>query len=177
MIPPDAEREEKSRLERQVKALRSGNRVSILDALREIRSASNISILPELFELLLDQEDQEITRETASLLNDLKNKEAAPILAEALNKEEFRPIAATLAAACWQNGLSYGKYADTFADLAVTGDFQTALEAFTVLEEAVGELEQVDRLRLSGKIKHGLRQADEHKKLLLRELVRVIETY
>jgi hypothetical protein len=173
----DPDNSKKERLKRQIQALRSGNRITILDAMREIRTESSISILPELFDLLLDQEDEEIIREISSLLNDLKTKEAAQVLAVAIDNPAYKPITTLLVAACWQNGLSYGPYADSFARVAIEGSFETAIEAFTVLEEAVGELEQQERDRLSKMIKHGLLEADDQKKLLLRELVKVIETY
>jgi hypothetical protein len=177
MSAAEKENEKKQRLERQIGALRSGNRTAILEALREIRSESSTSILPELFDLLLDQEDEEIKRETASLLNDLKSAEAGQVLAEAIARPEYRPIAAILVAACWQNGLPYGEYAETFADIAVKGDYQTAIEAFTVLEEAVGELDAKERKKISDRIRHGLRESSGDKTLLLRELIKVIESY
>jgi hypothetical protein len=177
LVPAESGNSKKDHLRGQIRALRSGNRVTILDTLQEIRAESSTSILPELFNLLLEQEDEEILREISSLLNDLKIQEAAQILAEAIENPEYQPIITILLAACWQNGLSYGKYADTFARVAIRAEFAAAIEAFTVLEEAVGELEKEDRERLSVMIKHGLSEADEQKKLLLRELVKVIETY
>ena len=177
LVPAESGNSKKERLRDQVRALRSGNRVTILDTLKGIRAESSTSILTELFDLLLEQEDEEIIREVSSLLNDLKIQEAARILAEAIENPEYQSITTILVAACWQNGLSYGKYADTFARVAIQSGFATAIEAFTVLEEAVGELEKEERERLSVMIKHGLLKADEQKKLLLRELVKVIETY
>jgi hypothetical protein len=61
--------------------------------------------------------------------------------------------------------------------VAIEGEFATAIEAFTVLEETAGKLEQEERKRLSEMIRHALSRADEQKKLLLRELIKVIETY
>jgi len=173
----DAEKNKKEQLKGQISAIRSGNRTSILDALKEIRQESNIAIIPELFDLLLEQENEEIIQEVSSLLNDLKIQEAAPILAEALQNPTYKPISRMLAAACWQNGLSYGKYANTFVSLTISADYETAIEAFTVLEEAVGDLEPEERQKLILTIKHGMSGAEEQKKLLLRELVKSIESY
>jgi hypothetical protein len=177
LTPIDPDNSIKDRLRDQVQALRSGNRITILDALREIRTESSISILPDLFDLLVDQEDDEIIRGISSLLNDVKKQEAAEVLAEAIGNPAYQSIATILAAACWQNGLSYGKFAETFTKVAIDGSFETAIEAFTVLEAAVGDLDQEERDRLSKMIKYGILEANEQKKLLLRELVQVIETY
>lgn len=173
----EKENNTKQKLKGQINALRSGNRTTILDALKEIRKDSNVDILPDLFDLLLEQDDEQIISETSSLLNDLKLKEAAPVLAEALANPAYEPISRILAAACWQNGLSYGKYAESFTRLIIKADLETAIELFTVLEEAVGELDPEERAKLILRIKHGMSGSDEHKKLLLRELVKSIESY
>jgi len=46
-----------------------------------------------------------------------------------------------------------------------------------VLEEAVGELESEERAKLVLTIKHAMFESGEHKKLLLRELIKSIESY
>ena len=164
-------------LRNQIRALRSGNRRSILEAIREIRRESNVSILPELFGLLLDQEDEEIIRAASSLLNDLKIQDAVPVICEAISNPEYGPISTLLVSACWQNGLSYAKYADTFVKVAIEGSYEAAIEAFSVLEETVGALEQQDRDRLSAEVSRGLQSSDEQKSILLRELIRMMQTY
>jgi len=173
------ENEDKSKetLKVQIAAIRSGNRTTIMDALKEIRNDSSVDILTELFDLLLDQEDEEIIYEVASILNDLKLEESAHVLAEALTNPSYEAITRTLASACWQNGLSYGKYAEPFTRLMITSDLETAIEIFTILEEAVGELESDERAKLVLTVKHGMSGADDHKKLLLRELIKSIESY
>ena len=165
------------KLRLQIASLRSSNKSAILETLKELRSEGDVSILPELFNLMLIQEDEEILDEIASLLNDLKDKEAAEVLAEAIANPEFELIQTSLVAACWQNGLSYGKHITTFVDVVVSGDYSAAIEAFTVIEEAVGDLEQEERTALARSLKSILKQVDEQKKALFVELVKAIETY
>ncbi|MBE9517861.1 MAG: hypothetical protein IMY68_04795, partial [Bacteroidetes bacterium] len=141
------------KLRLQIASLRSSNKSAILETLKELRSEGDVSILPELFNLMLIQEDEEILDEIASLLNDLKDKEAAEVLAEAIANPEYELIHTSLVAACWQNGLSYGKHITTFVDVVVSGDYSTAIEAFTVIEEAVGDLKQEERAALVRSLK------------------------
>jgi len=173
----ETEKNNKEILKEQIRAIRSGNRTTIMDALKEIRKDSKIDILPELFDLLLEQEDEEIIHEVSSLLNDLKLQDAAPVLVEALENPGYESITRILASACWQNGLAYGKYAESFTRLIIRADLETAIEVFTVLEEAVGEIEVEEREKLVLTLKHGMLNSDEHKKLLLRELIKAIKTY
>lgn len=174
-MDPASERKEK--LKNQLSALRSGNKTAILVTLKEIRKEGEASILPELFQLLLNMEDEQIVAETSSLLNDLKDQRAATVLAEAITDPEYKPIVQILVSACWQNGLSYGKYLDDFVRVAVQEDYAAALEAFTVIEGAIGEVETEQRKRSVETIQAHLPDSDDRKKLLLQELIRVITDY
>lgn len=168
---------EQKKLARQIEALRSGNRTAILASLKELRMEGEVAVLPELFDLLLDQEDEQILLDTRNILNDLKDPRAASILAGAINKKEFEEIRSVLVAACWQNGLSYGEYLEEFVDAALLGDYMTAIEAFTVIEGAIGEVEPLRREKAMEKIRTRMSGVDEQKKLLLAELVKVIASY
>ncbi|RLD89957.1 MAG: hypothetical protein DRJ29_16115, partial [Bacteroidetes bacterium] len=93
------------KLKQQIASLRSSNRSAILETIKELRSDGDVSILPELFNLMLIQEDEEILGEIATLLNDLKDEEASENLVEAIANQEYEKIQTPLVAACWQNGL------------------------------------------------------------------------
>jgi len=165
------------KLKQQIEILRSTNRRAILETIRDLRSEGDLSVLPELFNLMLDQEDLEMFYEVCAFLNDLKEKEAAEILAEAIEDPQYREIQTQLVAACWQNGLSYGKQIATFVNVVVRGDYAAAIEAFTVIEAALGELEQKERSRLAGSLRSSLPEVEIQKKPLVMELVDVIESF
>lgn len=165
------------KLKQQIESLRSSNKSAILGTLEELRSEGDISVLPELFNLMLVQEDEEIFNNTVSLLNDLKNKEAAEILVEAIADPEYEKILTYLVAACWQNGLSYGKYISTFVEVVVAGEYTASIEAFTVIEEAVGELEPEDRTMLVRTLENKLKDVQDQKRPLVAELIKTIESY
>ena len=167
----------KNKLKLQITALRSSNRSAILETIKDLRSDGDVSVLPELFNLLLIQEDAEIQGEISALLNDLKEQEAAEILAQAVSNPEFEQIQTRLLAACWQNGLSYAKHIPVFVKVLVSGTYPAAIEAFTVIEEAVGELEAKERDKILSDLKSKASEVDDQKKSLYAEMVRVIENY
>ena len=169
--------EQNQRLRHQIDSLRSNNRSAILETIKELRGEGDVSVLPELFNLMLVQEDPDILRETESLLNDLKDKEASEILAQAIANPEYEKIRLVLLSACWQNGLSYVKQLPTFLEVVVSGDYPAAVEAFTVIEEAVGELEPGERSVLARRLKSKSAEVGEQKKPLFAALVKVIEAY
>lgn len=165
-----------NKLKQQIQALRSSNRSAILDTLKDLRDDGDVSVLPDLFNLMLVQEDREILGEISSLLNDLKDQEAAAILVEAVANPEYQDIRTSLVAACWQNGLSYSKHISTFVEVALTGDYSTAIEAFTVIEAAATDLEKEERTRLVLSLKSQIPRLEELKKPLLVELVKLMES-
>lgn len=165
------------KLKGQIQSLRSSNKNSILDTLKELRSEGNVSVLPELFQVMLVQEDEQVLEEIASLLNDLKDQEAADILAAAIANPEYKNIQHTLLAACWQNGLSYSKYLGIFAEVLISAEYEAAIEAFTVLEEAIGEVDAPVREKLVSRLKSSLDEVEEIKKPLLSELIKTILSY
>jgi hypothetical protein len=168
---------EKERDKGLIKSLRSGNQTAILSALKDIRVSGKLFFLTEIFDLLLVQEDEAIYLEAVSLLNDLKNKEAVPIIAEAIRNPEYESIRQELVASCWQSGLSYSKHIETFFDVATQGNYAIALEAFTVIEDSIGDLDPKELSKHIDKLKKDILTADTNKQMLLRELIRVMETY
>ncbi len=167
----------KNKLRNQQQSLRSGNRSAIVTTLNELRTDGNVSILPALFDLLLDQEDEQIIGEVVLLLNDLKEEEAVPVFAEAIENPDYSKILTILVSACWQNGLSYGKYINTFVNVVIHGEYEAAIEAFTVIEEAVGDLKQDERNQLILLLKSHIKEIDDEKKILVSELVKVVSNY
>lgn len=171
-------KEEKQDKERsQIQSLRSGNHTAIVATLKELRIHGKVSILPELFDLLAEQENEEIITEITSFLNDLKDQEAAEYISRAIANPDYKAVQTYLVAACWQNGLIYGQFIDTFVDVLLSGSYTAAIESFTVIEEAIGDLEDKQRNQVVKKLKNGILQADDQKKPLLSELIKVIETY
>jgi hypothetical protein len=126
---------------------------------------------------MMVQEDEQIMGALCDFLNDLKDPEAAEVLAKAVANPEYKSIQTTLTAACWQNGLSYGPYLDVFADVLCTAAYETALEAYTVLEEAMGEVDAPRRSKLSSKLKSELDNVDDELKPLLVAMVNTIDSY
>lgn len=170
-------KESQNKLQAQIQSLHSGNKSAILTTLKELRSLGNVSILPDLFQVMLVQEDEQIVGELTNFLNDLKDPEAAEVLAKAVANPEYKAIQTVLTAACWQNGLAYGKHLGIFAEVLITADYVTALEAYTVLEEAIGEVEAVERQKLSYQLKSKLDKVDKELKPLVVAMVNTIDSY
>lgn len=174
---PEEKRKKSETIKRQTGILRSGNTSAIIDTIQEIREKGSITILPELFDLLLVSDNEEVIMACTSLLNDLKKKESVQYLVAALKDERYKPVRPILVSACWQNGLDYHEEVLLFAEILLTDDYATAVEAFTVIENSLGELNDRDILILTEKLSQSIDLAKENKRPLIRELLSVIKNY
>lgn len=162
---------------RQISILRSGNTSAIIDTIQEIRKKGSVTILPELFDLLLISGNEEVIQACSSLLNDLKNKKSVQYLVAALKDERYEPVRHILVSACWQNGLDYHEEVQLFAEIFLNDNYTTAIEAFTVIENCLGDLTDRDILLLTEKMNRGIGLAKENKRPLIRELLSVIKSF
>lgn len=150
--------------------LHSGNEEKILNAVQELRNSGSSVYIPVLAELLLNTGFDEVRKSIISLLGDLKDKDSIPAIIGAIENQNLFAIRKELITACWKNGLDYSPYLSLWVTLVIENDMDIAFEAFTVIENldilpdaAIREAEII-------RINHALRQADEMKGYLLKEL-------
>ncbi|MDA3823588.1 MAG: hypothetical protein PF450_13395 [Bacteroidales bacterium] len=161
----------------QISILRSGNSKAILSTLEEIRNEGPISVLPEIFELMLITEDKELISACLALLSDLKSSDAVPVLITALQDKNYIPIRHLITSACWQNGLDYHENIHVFSKIIQEDDFLTAIEAFTVVENSIGDLDDPSIVKLTDSLQCALEAADEQKNALITELLSAIKNF
>jgi hypothetical protein len=101
-------------------------------------------------------------------------REAAPVLAEALQEKKYVGIRKPLATACWQNGLEFKDYLPVFVTLVIEEDFETGFEAFTVIESMEKYPEESIILEAENLIHESLDSADEQKRYFLYEILKMI---
>jgi hypothetical protein len=76
-----------------------------------------------------------------------------------------------LISSCWQSGLDYSEYTSDLVEIFLRGDYVTALECLTVLEESVHDMSMSERQEIVNLIEaYPLPPADE-KKGLRHELI------
>lgn len=85
-------------------------------------------LIEELLEPNLGRERYE------AIFSELKEKNAAPMLVDAIRSSQKNTDTATLIAACWECGMDFSEFLPLFAELVYHSDFQVALEALSVVE-------------------------------------------
>ena len=160
------------KLDPQIKNnLFNSNPERVISAINRIEEKGNKLYLPLLFELLASNPENEVEKEIQKLLGTVKSKDTVPYFTEALKEERFKSIQKILLTACWQNGLDFTAYWPLFVDIVISEEWETAFEAFTVIEnmDYLPETETVEQL--THQIRSALKTATGQKEYFLQEIL------
>ena len=157
---------------RRLKSDKPGMVLPVLNHLRQSIHAS--AYLHEILNLLYQTRSDETRRELSLFLSDIKDPAAIPQIIEALNDDRYRPVWSIIAAACWQSGLDYSNYLDTFIRLLLEEDYLTSLEAFSVIEQSYHRLEDKNMKIYRQKLIDGFKKVDKEKAPLVSEMIKIM---
>lgn len=115
-------------------ALNSEDIEIVKDALEKISETGNRFYLPLLFDLLNTMPEHDVEVEITKLIGSVKNKESVNTFMRAVEDEKYKLIRQKLIAACWQNGLDFSNFIPVFIDIVINDDWETAFEAFTLID-------------------------------------------
>lgn len=117
-----------------LKNLYSTDKKTVINTINSLKQNGNPEYIHYLIDLLKSNEDQDIHIPILSILTQLKQPDSARILVDAIENSKNEIVLEQLVNACWQNGLDYSPYLSSFTKLLITGDYMTAFEAFTVID-------------------------------------------
>jgi len=146
---------------------------TVISAIRVLEEHGNKTYLPILFELLIAHSEKNVRDEIQKLLRNIKDKESVVVFIDALKTPKYASIRKEIATACWQNGMDYSAHVDVFTDLVINENWETAFEAFTVIENFEDFPPEVNIKDLKLKIARALKTADKQKQYFLEEILRM----
>ena len=121
--------------------LNKENNILISKALKLLREEQPfegaIGLLTAFYDRTMDSSIRKIIKE---FMNDLKDQ---PVCIEVINeirKQWKADTTAMLVSSCWQSGLNYSDFSLDLTEVFLKGDYVTAIECFTVIEESVYKL-------------------------------------
>jgi hypothetical protein len=90
-------------------------------------------------------------------------------------KKFYKPeTISMLVSSCWQSGLDYSEFVIDFTNLFITGDYVTALECFTVIEESGQIIPASERSKIISLLKRNHEMSFVEKNSLLQALIKVL---
>lgn len=157
-----------------IKKLYSNNPQKSIEAIDEIAANGNCSYLPMLIDTLLNNENIEIKHKITTLLSEIKHKDAVNELIKAIENPKYLPIQETLTRVCWENGLDYSPHLSTFVKLLINGEYMTAFEAFTVIENTEEKITEASMNEYLQQLRSALDNASDDRKTLLHGIIQFL---
>lgn len=119
-------------------------------------------------------EDRLLRKKIESFMNDLKDRSVRSEIMTEIRKPFKQSTINMLISSCWQSGMNYSEYTGELVEMFLNGDYATALECFSVLEESVGTLSKTKRKQLISMIEKRPLLPSEEKTGLTNELISIL---
>ena len=121
--------------------LTTENNLVVTDAIEQLRLEIPFEGAIGLLTSYYDKTNDSLIKRTISgFLNDVKDQAASEEIIKEIRKTWKPDTISMLVSSCWQSGLNFAEYSADLAKVFLTGDYVTAIECLTVIEENVNEL-------------------------------------
>ena len=114
--------------------LQSKNETIITEALKAVPEDGSPEMMPYLVSLWTSNPNQEIAHLLEKVLFNLKDVKVIPVLLNMLKSELFAKDRASIMNVIWQSGLDVSEETVLFTNIAIAGDYMTAFEALTIID-------------------------------------------
>ncbi|MBN1990197.1 MAG: hypothetical protein JW783_12425 [Bacteroidales bacterium] len=168
------------KLNRQViiiQGIRNSSDESLILMLEEFRESGESFIVPAIIEQLFTDRTEKFTLEAVAFLADLKEQSCVPMLADGIRAYQNNKDISNLVSVCWQCRLNFIDELPLFFDLVINADYQTAFEAFTVIENAAEALSEDALMQWIDYTKAAIDNASAEKVNLLNETLNVLNDF
>jgi hypothetical protein len=119
--------------------------------------------------------DNSVRKMIESFMNDLKDQSVSKEIMTEAGKPFKQSTISMLISSCWQSGLNYSEYSGEIVEIFLRGDYATALECLTILEESVQDLSMLKRNNLVHIIEDYPSAPADDKTRLTRELISILK--
>jgi predicted DNA-binding protein len=126
--------------------LNKDNNILITQAIKLLREELPFEGAIGLLAACYDKtDDSSVRRSIEGFMNDLKDQSACVEVINEIKKQWKADTISMLVSSCWQSGLNYSEFSRDLTDVFLKGDYITAVECLTVIEESVEELTRKTR--------------------------------
>jgi len=156
--------------------LKKDNTLLIVEAIELLRLEKPYEGVVGLLTAFYNQSDEFTVRKTISgFLNDLKDQSVCEEMIKEIRKKWKADTISMLVSSCWQSGLDYSQYSLDLVKIFLKGDYVTAIECLTVIEESVDELSSARKSEIIKILEESPVSEINEKKGLTIELISILE--
>jgi hypothetical protein len=156
--------------------LNKDNNIVINEAIELLRKEKPFEGAIGLLTAFYERTDDFSIRKTiAGFMNDLKDQAACQEIIKEIRKQWKSDTISMLISSCWQSGLNYSDYSPDLAKVFLQGDYITAIECLTVIEESVHKLSKASKDEIMKMLEESPVSQIKEKKELTLELIAILE--
>ena len=159
-----------------VEILNKDNIFGITEAIDLLRQEKPFEGAIGLLTAFYDKTDNmQVRKSISGFLNDLKDQSACEEVIKEVRKDWKPDTISMLISSCWQSGLNYSEFSLDLAKVFLEGDYVTAIECLTVIEESVHELSIKSKEEIIKLIEDNPFPRVNEKSTLTLELISILE--
>jgi hypothetical protein len=156
--------------------LNKDNNIVITEAIELLRQEKPFAGAIGLLTAYYDKTDDYSIRKTITgFINDLKDQSACQEVIEEIRKQWKPDTISMLVSSCWQSGLNYSDFSPDLAKVFLEGDYITAIECLTVIEESIQNLNKATRDKILKMLEESTVIQITEKKELMLELISILD--
>lgn len=167
--------EKRQKIQRLRGKLNSDDTKIVIQTLEQIKDSGEAELIPDLIQVLEGTDVSEVNDKVLDILNNLQAQASVAEIVRMIRQVEDDEVVASVLASCWKNRLDFSAHLHDLTKIFVNADFNSALEAFTVIENATPNVTNEDIDESMETIKNHLRSIDPGKKPLMMELIHMLE--
>ena len=172
--------EEKKGINDKLKTeLFSSDEKVVLTALEKISEDGSREMVAPVIELLAHSNSDDVKNEVLRQMSELKIGDMEDLFIDKLQLEEFAPYQQQLVACMWSSGMNPTDDLHIFSKLAVEGDYMTALEVLTLLENMEGPFDSESLTDAYHDVSEYIEEAPEgdHKLDLVKSIYEILHAF
>jgi hypothetical protein len=155
--------------------LNSKNKKIVSEVIISLRNEISFKGAIALLTSLLDRTNDLIIRDLIQkFLNDIKEPGSKIEMVAEIMKDYKPETTCVLVSSCWQSGQDYSDFAGSFANVFMKGDYLTALECFTVIEESVHNITALNKSEIVRFLENNKETSSIDKASLLEALITIL---
>jgi len=156
--------------------LRSTDKEAVTEGIRALREEEPFEGAIGLLVPFYDRSEEKIIQKTIEdFFNDIKDRSARIEVISEIRKPWKANTISMLVASCWQSGLDYSDFLNDMARTFLKGDYNTAIECMTVIEESVVNISRERKDEIIKIIMENPQAFMNEKNVLVHELIAILE--
>ena len=157
--------------------LSEGSDEFIISTLEELRENGEDYMVDAIVNLLFTRRSEVLKEAVVNFLVDIKNQSAVAIMIGAIEAKRHSADVARLVSVCWQSRLDFSNEVGLFVDLLCSSNYQTSIEAFSVIENSLESISRDKVLEYIAYLKRVVDKTHQSTQALVQQTIQVMDEY